>query len=154
MMSGGVAPPRSETTARRPTNIRAGGLLDRSDIEAAILRFDAAVEEATDTYAALCDASAAAEADWKQALMTALVRVDADVDTRPGDAKTREAKAMIAARSTATAVEVTGDPDARDLFRSHLIMDRRMAAAKQAVQTLMSRLDAYRTLAASARSQS
>lgn len=169
---GGTAPPRHLTNPARPrpqrapTDTRTGGTLTRAGVEQVIVALNDAMESAVDEYADLCDSSAEAEADWKLALNTAQLQVDAgpeppevaalrdpNVVYRPKDAKTREAAAMAIARSTVVAVDVTGDPDARDLYRTHLIMDRRLSARREALHSLQRRLDAYRTLAANIRAQ-
>lgn len=151
---GGVAPPRHATLPARPgeTDIRAGGLMDRTDIEAVIVRYADRMEEATEEYARLCDESADAEADWKLALMREQLAVGT-ADDRPKDKETRDAKAHLAARSPETGAEITGTGEAVDLYRRFLIYDRRLAAAKVECTTLEKRLDAYRTLAANVRAQ-
>lgn len=109
-------------------------VLSQGEIESRILDVDDELERVTDEYADLSDAAAHAEAAYKEAHARAMLAVAATGEKVPVAIK--EARADLAAH---------------DEFRAWKIAEARRAAAKEALLSLRSRLDALRTLSANVR---
>lgn len=108
------------------------------EVEERIVALSDALADGTATYAARRLDAAQAEADFKAAYHRAVLAAAAQ--NRGKNAEERKAWAM------------TVDP-VEPLYRAHLIADAVLDAAKDSQQTLRTRLDAERTLAANLRSQ-
>jgi outer membrane PBP1 activator LpoA protein len=130
---------RDEVAAQRARgNPGSSRVLTQADIEEAIARLEAELEEATHIFADLCDEEADAEADWKGALWRATVELAAKAEGRSNE-KLREAQASLQA--------------GEELFRLYRVAAGRVRSTGAALGALRARLDAYRTLSANVRSQ-
>lgn len=109
-------------------------LLSPIEIERRITAIDRELESFTDDYGRTADAAAEAEADYRLRYYQTIMRLK-DSGQKMTD-KEAEARATAAAANE---------------FRAYKLTAARLDAAKQGLQTLRSRLDALRTLAASAR---
>ena len=131
--------PNAGTTERARGNPGSSRVLSQAEIEAAIARLEAELEEATHLFADLCDEEADAEADWKGALWRATVELAASKSEGRSNEKLREAQASLQA--------------GEELFRLYRVAAGRVRSTGAALGALRARLDAYRTLSANVRSQ-
>lgn len=112
-------------------------LLTQGEVEEQIVAISDAMEHETARYAAIADAAATAEADYKLRVSRALIAIANSGPTRITAAE-RQARAEI------TAAEE---------LRIWKITEARRQACKEALLTLRARLDALRSLSANIRSQ-
>jgi len=119
------------------------------EAEDTMARLLVAIEEQTDTYRALVDHLAHADADWKHGYHKALLAVNTS-SSRASDAETRKADAHERARRAATGQAITGEPC--DLYLRWRAAEEAANAVKESIRSLRTALDAYRTLAANIRS--
>ena len=108
------------------------------EVEERIVALSDALADGTAAYADRRRAAAEAEADYKAAYHRAVLRAAAEARGRNAE----ERKAWASTRE-----------DVEPKYRAHLIADAALDAAKDSQQTLRTRLDAERTLAANLRSQ-
>jgi hypothetical protein len=113
-----------------------GQVLTQHDIEQGIVETSDRLAELTEEYAVLCEVAAEAEADYRLHFYNSLMRLkDA------GDGKRMTDKEAEARSTSAAAAD----------FRNYKMTAARLDAAKQALATHRTRLDALRTLAANVR---
>ena len=112
-------------------------LLTQGDIEGAILALSEDLEAQTDTYAALADEAAEAEADYK------LKHARATVGYAAADGPKMTAAQIAARVELAAATEL----------RRYKLADARRQATREHLLSLRARLDAMRTLSANVRAQ-
>lgn len=110
-------------------------LLTQGEIEASILQIDGALDTATHEFADLSEAAARAEADYKQAAATEMVRL-ANSDRK-----------MTVSEREARVDQLTADE-----FAIYRIADARVRAAREGLHSYRARLDALRTISANIRS--
>lgn len=110
-------------------------VLTQAEIEDAIMRLSADLEDETYRYAALGDDAAEAEAAYKGKHARAIVRLAAESG----------------AKSTAAERQARADLSAIEELRIYRIADGRRSASKERLLSLRSRIDALRTLSANVR---
>lgn len=111
-------------------------VLTQHEVEQSIVQISDELARLTEEYASLAESAAEAEADYRHRYFTTIIRLKDTASARLTD-KEAEARATVAAAAELRTYKLTG---------------ARLDAAKQALTTHRTRLDALRTLNANLRS--
>lgn len=127
--------------------------ISQVEVEEAISRLTAKLEDEVEVYAEAAEADAEAEAMWKRLYHTAVLGVldlgERERGGRYGDAEARKAAAHRLTRDpqwVARALSSDDVPDRPDPYRVHLIAAARREHAREAMRATASMLSAQQTL--------